>query len=395
MKTAYYYWIMFIFGLVLTASCSSKNGNASKTAEDERHAESNEIVELSQKQLETVGITLGKIEEKELGTNIRAAGQVSLNPQSISDVSTLLPGIIKKITVVEGQRVRTGQTVAYVENTDVVQMQRDYLVACEETETSQQELKRQKTLAGAGAGIAKNLQLASAAYETALATQKGLAQQLVQVGISPSQVSSGNISLLIPVKSLISGTVIKISAMTGAYAEPANPLMQVADNSAPFVTLNVFPRDLSLVKVGQNVEMSLTSNPEIHLTGKVSQINGAVNPDTKSVTVHVSLDPDDNIDLTAGTNVTGAINTGVHSVPAIHDDAIVDIEGKKYIFVLQGKEPENGEEMYLFKRAEVITGVSEMGYTQISLLAPLPDDTEVVTANAFYLASMSADHGEH
>ena len=198
-----------------------------------------------------------------------------------------------------------------------------------------------------------------------------------------------------PVKSLISGTVIKITATTGAYIDPTAPMMQVADNSAPFVLLNIFPKDLALVKIGQTVEMALTDDSGERLNGKVTQINSNVDPDTKAIAVHVSLNPGQKFSLAAGTNVVGSINTGQHLVPAVHDDAIVDIEGKKYIFVFQGNEQENGVDMYRFGRAEVITGVSELGYTQISLVKPLPEDAEVVTSNAFYLASMSADHGEH
>lgn len=393
MKTKYNYLI--VLGLLLATSCSSKENNSADKESAEETEMVSDVVELSQKQMDAVGITLGKIEEKELGTNIRANGQISLNPQNLSDVSALLPGVVKKITVVEGQHISAAQTVAYIENTEIVQMQKDYLVACRETETAQQELKRQQALADAGAGIAKNLQLASASYQTALATQQGLARQLVQIGISPKQAGAGNISLQMPVKSLISGTVIKITATTGAYIDPTAPMMQVADNSAPFVLLNIFPKDLALVKIGQTVEMALTDNSGERLNGKVTQINSNVDPDTKAIAVHVSLNPGQKFSLAAGTNVVGSINTGQHLVPAVHDDAIVDIEGKKYIFVFQGNEQENGVDMYRFGRAEVITGVSELGYTQISLVKPLPEDAEVVTSNAFYLASMSADHGEH
>lgn len=393
MKTKYNYLI--VLGLLLATSCSSKENNSADKESAEETEMVSDVVELSQKQMDAVGITLGKIEEKELGTNIRANGQISLNPQNLSDVSALLPGVVKKITVVEGQHISAGQTVAYIENTEIVQMQKDYLVACRETETAQQELKRQQALADAGAGIAKNLQLASASYQTALATQQGLARQLVQIGISPKQAGAGNISLQMPVKSLISGTVIKITATTGAYIDPTAPMMQVADNSAPFVLLNIFPKDLALVKIGQTVEMALTDNSGERLNGKVTQINSNVDPDTKAIAVHVSLNHGQKFSLAAGTNVVGSINTGQHLVPAVHDDAIVDIEGKKYIFVFQGNEQENGVDMYRFGRAEVITGVSELGYTQISLVKPLPEDAEVVTSNAFYLASMSADHGEH
>ena len=43
---------------------------------------------------------------------------------------------------------------------------------------------------------------------------------------------------------------------------------------------------------------------------------------------------------------------------------------------------------------EVVAGVSELGYTQIDFVAPISKDATVVTSNAFYIASMTADHGE-
>ena len=72
-------------------------------------------------------------------------------------------------------------------------------------------------------------------------------------------------------------------------------------------------------------------------------------------------------------------------------DIWVNIEGKQYIFALN-KQPRNGE--YSFSRHEVTTGVSNDGYTEVSLCKHIQNGQKIVTDNAFYLASQIGDHGE-
>ena len=92
--------------------------------------------------------------------------------------------------------------------------------------------------------------------------------------------------------------------------------------------------------------------------------------------------------------VTGIISMGKQNVPALPDDAIVNANGKQYVFVLEKKHKEGNDVKYQFKQMEVVAGVSELGYTQIDFVAPISKNATVVTSNAFYIASMTADHGE-
>ena len=82
------------------------------------------------------------MEKKELGSVIRVNGELKLNPQDKADVTSLIGGIVRKISVIEGQQVKAGQTVAYIENTEIVEMQKNYLVAAKEKETAQLEQQR-------------------------------------------------------------------------------------------------------------------------------------------------------------------------------------------------------------------------------------------------------------
>jgi len=160
MKTIYI--TIMASALVILASCSgNKNaGNQTKETEERRTEE----VELTQEQLNTVGITLGKVEKKELGSVIRTNGELKLNPQDKADVTSLIGGIVRKIRVIEGQQVKAGKTVAYIENTEIVEMQKNYLVAAKEKETAQLEQQRQRMLSAQGARVEKTLQQAEATY---------------------------------------------------------------------------------------------------------------------------------------------------------------------------------------------------------------------------------------
>ena len=285
MKTIY--MTIMAGALVILASCSGNKNVENQTKEtEEQHTEE---VELTQTQISTVGITLGKVEKKELGSVIRVNGELKLNPQDKADVMSLIGGIVRKISVIEGQQVKAGQTVAYIENTEIVEMQKNYLVAAKEKETAQLEQQRQRTLSAQGAGVEKTLQQAEAAYATAQARLTGLYHQLVQIGISPEQVAAGKIVLQVPVRTTIPGVVGKVSVNTGTYVDTTTPLMQIADNSAVYASLNVFERNISQVEVGQDVDFVITNSPEARVKGKVSLVNRSMNPETKAIAVHAQI----------------------------------------------------------------------------------------------------------
>lgn len=391
MKTIY--MTIMAGALVILASCSGNKNAENQTKEtEEQHTEE---VELTQTQLNTVGITLGKVEKKELGSVIRANGELKLNPQDKADVTSLIGGIVRKINVIEGQQVKAGQTVAYIENMEIVEMQKNFLVAAKEKETARLEQQRQRTLLAQGAGVEKTLQQAEAAYATAQARLTGLHHQLMQIGISPKQVAEGKIVSQVPVRTTIPGVVSKVSVNTGTYVDATTPLMQIADNSTVYASLNVFERNISQIEVGQDVDFVITNSPNIRVKGKVSLVNRSMSPDTKAIAVHAQITGDNADRLIAGMYITGLIHTGKKEVSALPDDAIVSVEGKKFVFILDDRQADGKEQMLHFKRMEVITGASELGYTQVDFVDPVDADATVVTGKAFYLASMAADQGEH
>ena len=377
---------------IFLASCTK--GKQEEVKENKVEEQGNETIELTQEQIKTVGITLGKVENRPLNNVVRANGELQLNPQDMADVTSLVGGVVRKVYVTEGQQVKAGQVVAHIENTEIVGLQKDYLIAVKETNVTHQELLRQKTLASQKAGVEKTLQQASAAYEMALARQTGLYNQLRQIGINTNLVKQGKIIRQVSIPAPISGIVTKISVKSGSYIESSQSLMQVANNAAVFCNLNVFERNISQVAKGQEVDFVITISPKVHFKGTVKEINRSMDSDTKAISVHVGIDAKNATELIPGMYVTGIISMGKQNVPALPDDAIVNANGKQYVFVLDKRHKEGNDVKFQFKQVEVVAGVSELGYTQVDFVTPISKDATVVTSNAFYIASMTADHGE-
>lgn len=414
---------VLMFAAFITAAISScgnaarTNGAGTEEAEEHGHEPAGGTLELSQEQLDAVGIVIGNIEQKNLAAVVKASGQLDVPPQNAAQVNVLNGGIIRKINVMEGQQVSKGQVVVTIENQDLIRLQQDYLTAKGGFSFVEAEYKRQLQLKAANAGTGKAQQLAEANYNAERAKLKALERQLQQYGISVGRIASGNISSQVPVEAPINGTIGKINAETGSYVQPGVSLMDIVDNSKIHADLIVFEKDLSKIKVGQKVDFQLTNQKNEQIEGQIYGINKSFENDSKGVVVHAVIKKPGG-SLIRGMYVTGLIGVGTATVNAVPVDAVIRSEDKAFIFVVnekaqtshneEHKHPHHGEagEKHMeedvkaeksvhFKKIEVTTGVAELGYIQISPLEKLPVNIKVVTKGAVYLQSKSSGPAEH
>lgn len=385
---------------------SSCGGSGNKTAtNDPTKADSTKkeegIAEVTSAQMKAVGIDTGAIEQKNLTSVVKANGQLTVPPQNKAVVNALVGGVIKRINVVEGQQVKKGQVMVVIENPDFIRLQQDYLTSADNIVYLQQEYERQKVLKEADAGIGKVYQQASANLAAEQSKLRTLASQLQQIHINPSRLQKGNLITQVPVLAPISGTVGKITLSLGAYTDASSPIMEIVNNNIIYAELQVFEQDIAKVKTGQEVSFSFTNQNDKEVSGKVSGINKSFDAANKSAVVHTMLSNAASLNLIAGQYVTALIQTGKQLVSAVPKDAIVKANDKSYIFILEGIENEpvkrdaNDKETaknttqlkYRFKMIEVITGVEESGYVQISLLEELEPGTVIARKGAFYIYS--------
>ena len=391
---------------------AKQTGSEAHAHEEHEHDEVDfDHIPLTAKQVSTVDLKMGEAVEREMDATIDAKGSLVLRAQAMGDVASLMGGIVKSISVKEGQFVHKGQVVATVENTDVVSLQREYYSAAKECELARIDMERQKLLAQNGAGIKRSLQQAQKDYHVAHANMLGIGRQLAQMGISIAAVAKGKFTTAFPLRAPISGVVSEMTASLGSFADMQTPLMKIRNTQAVECDLNVFEKDLAKIKVGNRVTMSLTNQPGVKLSGTVYGMNQYFNDNAKSVAVHVKLDAASvksylhsssgnthGGKLFAGMYVSGKIATGSQQCLALPSQAIVNSDGKQYVFALNGA-PSKGN--YSFSRHEVTTGASDGKYTEVKLCDHLLKGKDgaagkkIVTENAYYLASLTGEHGEH
>ena len=277
------FYLLILLTMVMVISC----GNDKKSDKEENAA--SEKVE-TEKGEEEVDADADPAPDLSKTVNVvRVTGTLALDPQNRAEVSPIASGVVRRITTREGIRVRRGQVVAYIENTQIVELQRQYLTAVNELSAAKTELARQHTLMKQEAGVLKTLQQAESAYAIANAQVVGIGRQLSQLGVNPSSISAGKLTTLIPVTSPISGIVGKVKISMGSFVDISTSLMTVVNNVNLHCDLKVFEKDLPKVRIGQMVKLTLTNAPEVTFCAKIYDINSVFDNDSKSVTVHARI----------------------------------------------------------------------------------------------------------
>lgn len=408
--------IYFTFLSFLTISCGKKkevteNATEKKEQKAEKPADAPPtIASLTEEQIKAVGITLGTIEMKELTSTIKANGLLRVPNNSKAAVTSLYGGIIKTLTVQVGSSVRKGQVIATIANPEFIRLQEDYLTTNSRITYAEQEYRRQRELFDNDAGAKKNLQSADSELKTLKTKKASLLRQLQMMGISPGMVNNANMRSGLVITAPISGTISSITAQIGSYVDISSPVAEIIDNESIHLDLQVFEKDLPRMRVGQIVHFKLTNNPETEYDAKVYSIGSSFENDSKTISVHCTV-TGNKTGLIDGMNITGIVSLDYNTTPAIPNEAIVEADGKFYVFVQTNKSAEEHEESgdeekegekekkqvktNNFEKIEVVKGSSDMGYTGITPVSEIAPDAKIVVKGAFFVNAKLSNSGEH
>jgi HlyD family secretion protein len=230
-------------------------------------------------------VQAGDVKKGTVSATVRAPGRVQ--PETQVKLSANVPGQVVRLSVKEGDRVRKGQFLLQIDDT--------------------QYRAQVREAAAALAAARSNLRLADAALEQSEASWKRkeslFAQKLVspeerdqartqrnsdkaRVDANREEVERGEASLQVSEDNLrkthfvapIDGTVTQLSiergeiAVIGTMNNPGTVILTVADLARMKVEADVDETDVSAVSLGQNAEVKVDALPDTTLTGRVSEI---------------------------------------------------------------------------------------------------------------------------
>jgi membrane fusion protein, heavy metal efflux system len=380
--------------LLCIISFFSCNKSVETTNIEEHHEDKKSTVELTQTQIKASQIILGDFERKNLSEVITANGYTKLPPQNQAEVSVFIAGIIKSISVIEGQYVKKGQILATFQSMEYNNMRLQRAKLSEEIQQAKVskeylilDFNRQKELSDDNVTAKKTYQKVSSDLESVKGKIENLESQyqiLEQTLSLNGKENASIIAIVAPITGFITSVDIKI----GSSIAPNNSLFSIVDNSQMHVDLLVYEKDLFKIKVGQTIRFVLTNRGNQEILGKVFSVGQAFQNETKSVAVHADIN-NDKAGLISGMYVSALIDIGRNEVNTLPIDAVVKAEGKEFIFVQEiGNQAKKSVQ---FKRIEVKTGTIQLGFVQTTPLEEIPKLAKIVTKGSYYLQSAIAN----
>ena len=397
--------------MLIVSACSSEDGGTSTAKasdsaraasdtgekhEEEGHKEGEENrVTLSQTALQTAGIrteavrtTAGPASASE---DLEVPGQVEFDPRRVALISSRAQGRIERLLVVEGDRVRAGQTVALLSSPSHLTAQSDLV----------QATRRAQVLAGTADEQGAN-SLVDAARRRLRALGVGNAEiARLQRGGEPAQY----LTLAAP----FAGSIMEAKELLGAAVEPGQQIFKIADLSVVDVVAEVPERALPLVRIGQGATISLAAYPTLRFAGEVERLRDELNPETRTVRAVIHV-PNVSARIRPGmfatvrlvvpvTTVARAVDTATGGTTGdlitMPETAVVTDGDRRYVFVAVGVRTYERRVVDVASLAP--PGSATPGGNRVGVRSGLTPGDRVVVNGAFILKSelAKASLGEH
>lgn len=376
--------ILFLGIAVFISGCgkkeSPKDEKPSASVEKKEKEESGGVVTLSQEKQKASGIEVQKVAQESISAPLAATAVIEPNADRVSKISPRTSGKIVKVMASLGDRVKAGQPLAYFDSPELGQIWAEYLKAKGRVELTRKNLKREETLFEKKVSPEKDVlkarqELSEAEADLNLSKERF---RLLGIDITPFEADRKNGDHpLLPLSSPISGAVIEKTVSQGEVVGTEKALFTVADLSTLWVVIDIYEKDISKVKAGMPVKVSVTAFPEKVFRGRLSYIGDVVDEKTRTIKARVTVDNSGGL-LKAGMFATVNIVSDKTEKVLVVPTSAVQREGEKTI-VFVARDKSN------FERRVVTIGPEVSGYHQV--LSGIKEGEQVVTKGAFILKS--------
>ena len=361
-----------IIGIFLTAilfACGKQDNTSSANTVE---TVNENAVKLTDAQIQSAGVQVGKLEKKDISTILKVNGTVDVPPQSLVSVSMPLGGYLKSTHLLPGMYVKKGEVIATMEDQQYIQLQEDYLVTKSNLEYAASEYNRQKELYETKSSSEKVFQQARMEYDNQKIALRALAEKMELIHLNPEKLTENNISNTVQIYAPISGFVSAVKMNIGRYVTGTDVLFELINPLDIHLNLRVFEKDIEKLSIGQSVMAYTLHQPDKKYPCEIMLISQALSDD-RTAEVHCHFEKYDKI-LLPGMYLNAEIAVKNHNAFVVPEDAVVIFEGKSFLFVAVSKNE--------YKMTLVETGVMEAGAIEIKNAEAL-SDADIVTAGAY------------
>jgi len=345
-----------------------------------RRWEIGRTVALSEAQRGAVEIRTSPAVLKPMRSRLRAMGKLFVPQPRKAIVSYPFPARIAEIHAVAGEWVKSGQKLVTLQSEEVGNARAEYSKAQADHELARQNLERERALFERGAGAQKNVFSAEAQFKVAGAMLDAAEKKLHILGFTEIQLEEmrvrHDVFPLISLFSPISGKIVESKAVLGAMVDQSVEILTLMDPSLLWVEAEIYERDISRVRIGQDAEIAVPAYPGEVFKGRISFVGDVLREETRTITVRTDVrNPDSKLKPGMFADVTLDVAEDRRAL-VVPQEAVLDDGGESIVFVpvADGYAPR-----------VVKVGLRDNGWVQI--LEGLREGEMVVTAGGFQLKS--------
>jgi len=337
-----------IYTLVISSLLfACKDSKTEETTEKD-----NGLITVSAAQFQSSGMEIASPVEQDFDVTISASGRIDVPPQNRAQVTSFIGGYVKSTQLLVGDKVTKGQALLTLENTEYLDIQKDYLEVAEQIKYLKSEFERQKTLYEEKITSQKNYLKAESEYRRTLGMYQSLRAKLQLLNINPSNVEKGKLTSVVTIYAPISGDIVIMNANVGMPVAPSDVILEIVDTNHLHLELAIFEKDILKVKVGQKITFVVPEaskevfDAEVHLVGK--SIEGT----DRTINVHGHLDDNIKQKLLTGMFVEAKIKTSSKKGLSIPADALISENTKNFVLLLNNE----ANNILSFKKVPVKVG---------------------------------------
>ena len=344
--------------------------------------ETDGLITVTATQFQSAGMEVAKPIEQNFDVTIKTSGKIDVPPQNRAKVTTFIGGYVKGTKLLVGDRVTKGQALLTLENTEFLDIQKDYLEVAEQIHYLKSEYERQKTLYDEKITSQKNYLKAESDYRRAKATHQSLKEKLVMLNINPSTVDKGKLTSVITIFSPISGDIVIMNANVGMPVSPSDVMLEIVDTNHLHLELAVFEKDILKVKEGQKINFTVPEaskeifKADVHLVGK------SIEGNDRTINVHGHLDDAIKQKLLTGMFVEAGIVIDSKKGLAVPSEAIILENNKNFVLLL-----ENQKKGYTFRKVNVTLGKKSEEFVEIIPSSTINASSKILIKGVFDLVN--------
>ncbi len=249
-------------------------------------------LEMTNEMLKTIGVEILTAGPAAIKSTLKLPGEIVFNPDRIVQVVPRLPGVIVAVNYEPGQIVQKGEVLAVIESQMLADSQSQFLATQRRLELARTVYDREKQLWEEKISAKQDYLAAQLALNEAKIASDLAAEKLRALGVRPETGVRAKDLTRYEVRAPISGLIIARAAALGAALKDDVTIFTVADMSTVWTAITVYPKDLSVVRVGQKASVKATAFG-VEGEGVVTYITTLIGGQTRTATARVILDNQD------------------------------------------------------------------------------------------------------